>query len=269
MTARRIQPLPIPTSLDVATDFGPPPRVADVAPTDLFVDETYQRDVTERSGALIRSILKKFRWSRYKPPIAVEVEGQLHVVDGQHTAIVCATLNIPLIKVVIVEGAALDERARAFVGHNTDRVIVTPYNIYRALVAAGDPDALEVDSVCKRAGVTVKQLSSLDPNLRGGDTAAIGTIRRLVATRGIMRARQVLETLVRAKRVPITAAEITAAAQVLCVGQPQLDIERLARVIRIGGDDALSKARSHAAAQKVPLWKVLSESWSGHLVGDR
>ena len=145
MTAlRKIMPLPIPAGIAVPSDFGAKPVVRWESPTLLYVDAIYQRDLTERSGKLIRRMFSDFRWNRLKPPVVVEVGDRLHVVDGQHTAIVAASLGIPKIPIFIVEAVALDERARAFVGHNTDRVIVTPISIYQALVAAGEPEALEV-----------------------------------------------------------------------------------------------------------------------------
>jgi hypothetical protein len=163
--------------LTPASFDGEKPSLKWVAPTSLLVDATYQRDLSERSIRLIRKMIEEFRWNRLKPPIVVQVgPASLHIVDGQHTAIVAASLGIPQIPVFVVKADTLDERARAFVGHNTDRVVVSPFDIYRALLASGDPDAVDVDNVCKRAGVRIRNISPSSA-IAEGDTAAIGLVR--------------------------------------------------------------------------------------------
>jgi hypothetical protein len=241
-------------------DLGPRPSLEWVNPTDLHVDETYQRDLSRRSIALIGKMLREFAWNRMKPPIVVRQDGKLHVIDGQHTGIVAATLGIPEIPVFIVRAEALDERARAFVGHNTDRVAVSPFDIYRALVAAGDPDALDVEAVMNRSKVRLRQMNG-GSAIAEGDTMAVAGLRSLVKARGPMRARMVLETLVAAKRAPILAAEIAAVDHVVCVASPGIDLTRLARIIRIDGDAGLMAAQSHAKLAKIPVWRCLIERW--------
>ena len=68
-----------------------------------------------------------------------EHEGQtvLKVIDGQHTAIACASHpSIELIPVMIVEAADTAVQAAAFVGQNTERLGVTALQIHRAAVVA-------------------------------------------------------------------------------------------------------------------------------------
>jgi hypothetical protein len=179
-----------------------------VAPTSLLVDATYQRDLSERSIRLIRRMIENFAWNRLKPPI---------VVQAGPPRCTSSTASIPpswrprsasrRFPVFIVKADSVDERARAFVGHNSDRVVVSPFDIYRALLASGDPDAVDVDNVCKRAGVRIRYISPSSA-IAEGDTAAVGLIRALVRRRGVIPARKVLQCLVKAKRAPISAAEI-------------------------------------------------------------
>lgn len=127
---RRIAPLPLP---DVEpADIGPCPEVRSVAPTSLWVDGKYQRDLSRASMALLRKMVKGFAWSRMKVPNATEVDGELHLIDGQHTAIVAATVGVPLIPVFVVGTDSAAERAQAFVGLNRDRVTVNPFHVHRA-----------------------------------------------------------------------------------------------------------------------------------------
>lgn len=255
---RRIEPLPLPNVR--ARYLGPRPSLVWVKPTDLFVDGTYQRDLSRKSIALVIKMVEEFAWERMKPPIVVEADGRYHVIDGQHTARAAATLCVPEIPVFVVQAPSMDKRARAFVGHNTDRVTVHPMDIYRALVASGDEDALTVQSVCKRAGVRLRHITA-NTAVADGDCAAVGTVRQVVGRRGAMRSCQILEVLVRAKRSPITAAEIKAVEYVLCVSTPDVDQERLSRIIRIDGDAGLMAAQSHNKLTKLPVWKALIERW--------
>lgn len=259
---RRIAPIPYPGL--VTPDLGERPAIEWVAPTDLYVDGTYQRDLSKRSMQLITKMLGQFAWNRMKLPIVVRTGGKLHVIDGQHTAIVAATLKISEIPIFIVRAENLDERARAFVGHNTDRITVAPLDIYRALVASGDPEAVTVEQVCQRAKIRMRQINQ-STTVAEGDTMAVGTVRNLVKRRGALLARQVLEVLVKAKRMPITAPEIVAVDHVVCEIHRGIDLERLARIIRIDGDSGLMGAQSHAKIAKMPVWRALIERWRGRI----
>lgn len=256
---RAIKPMKFP-DLKPASFDGEKPSLKWVEPISLLVDATYQRDLSERSVRLIRKMIENFAWNRLKPPIVVQAgPASLHIVDGQHTAIVAATLGIPQIPVFIVKADTLDERARAFVGHNSDRVAVSSFDLYRALLASGDPDAMDVDNVCRRAGVRIRNISPSSA-IAEGDTAAVGLVRRLVKKRGVIPARRALQCLVKAKRAPITGAEILAAEHVICTRQGTKD-EDLTAVIRVEGDEGLNKAFAKARADKTPIWRELADRW--------
>lgn len=259
---RRIQPMLMPDGIAKASELGKKPVLRWVAPTDLYVDETYQRDLSRKSIKLIRGMVERFAWNRMKPPIVVDAGEALHVVDGQHTAIAAATLHIPQIPIFVVDAGSLDERARSFVGHNTDRITVSPIAIHKALQAAGDPDATDVANVCKRAGIRLRVLNqSVVP--AEGDTMAIGTIQKMVARRGVLKARIALECLVKARRAPVSAEEIRAAEHLICEGGG--DPEQLVAAIRIEGDKGLNAARAKAASERSPIWRALAARWERHL----
>ncbi len=261
---RAIKPMIFP-DLKPASFDGEKPSLKWVAPTDLLVDATYQRDLSERSIRLIRRMIEGFNWNRLKPPIVVQAgPASLHIVDGQHTAIVAATLGIPQIPVFIVKADTVDERARAFVGHNSDRVVVSPFDIYRALLASGHPEAMDVDNVCKRAGVRIRNISPSSA-IAEGDCPAVGTIRQLVKRRGVIHARKVLQCLVKAKRAPISAAEILAAERIVCMDRKDVDLEALTAVIRIEGTDGLNKAHAKAKTNKTPIFREVANRWLARL----
>jgi hypothetical protein len=160
-------------------DLGQSPELRWVPPASLMVDGAYQRDLSTRSKRLIKNLVNNFAWRKMKPPIVVDTPSGLHCVDGQHTAIAAATRKIPEIPVFVVGAATLSERADSFVAHNRDRIVMTPMDIYRAKVASGDPDALDVVRVCERAGVELKLINPL-ARVNIGESASVGTIQRLV-----------------------------------------------------------------------------------------
>lgn len=257
---RPIKPIPL-NGLKPAEVCGPLPELMWLPPTSLLVDGTYQRDLSDRSMRLVRRMIECFAWSRMKPPIVVKSgPATFHIVDGQHTAIVAASLSIAQIPVYVVTADDMVERAQAFVGHNRDRVMVSQFDIYRALLAAGDPDAQDVDNVCRRAGVRIRQISPSSA-IAEGDTAAINTVRALVKRRGVIGARKVLQCLVKAMRAPISAAEMHAAEEVICIARPTVDLEALSAVIRIEGSDGLAKAHARAKTQGTAIWREVMRRW--------
>lgn len=232
-------PLPSP-------NLGVKPELRWVAPSSLLVDEAYQRDLHRRSHALIRSLIKNFAWRKMKPPIVAEVEGGLHCVDGQHTAIAAATLQLEAIPVFVVAADSLIERADAFVAHNKDRIVMTTMDVYRARLAAGDPDALDVQRVCDRAGVSLKLINP-QSKIMIGDCASVGKIQGLVRRQGPQKARMVLEALVQGGRAPIGSAEIEATEAAMLLVRPATTLPEMAATIRAIGDHGVLEAKMEAA----------------------
>lgn len=264
---RPIKPMAFPDVVP-ATEFGRQPEVRWVDPKTLFVDATYQRDLSERSIRLIRGVIAHFRWNRFELPTVVETDsGQLHIIDGQHTSIAAATLSIALIPVLIVEAETLAERARAFVGHNVDRVQVSAFDIYQALLASGDPDAQDIANVCQRAGVRLRQFSQVS-RIEPGDTKALGLIRRLVKKRGVQKARRVLQCLAEARLAPIPGGAITAVENLLLEDR-DLDLAALSRIILADGESGLAKARGTASRERIAYWRVLCDRWAKRLQLER
>lgn len=256
---RRIRPI---TFSDVKPSIveGPLPVLKWVCPTDLYVDAIYQRDLSRKSLQLIEQMYCRFAWNRMKPPVVVDDGGKLHVIDGQHTAIAAASIPLDEIPIFVVGAASLDERARAFVGHNTDRIVVTPIAIYNALRAAGDPDALDVERVCQRSGLRIREFTQTSV-IDVGETKAIGLIRALIKKRGVIKARRVLECLVKSQMKPISGGAITAVENILCVERPEADLSILAAAIRSDGEAGIARARAKASGERTPFWRALMARW--------
>lgn len=237
---------------------GSVPTFALMAPAELSIDENYQRGLSERSVKLISKIVAGWDWSRFKPPIVVNVDGEWHVIDGQHTAIAAATHGaIEKIPVVVVDVREATKRANAFVGHNRDRLAVTPLQVFHAAVAAGDEEALTVVQVCERAKVRLLQAPPHDGRYAVGDTMALSTIKRLIDKRGAMAARQTLDVLVSARSAPLSADMIKAVAELMHgdAYRGMFDPDDLSSVIR-GAERLDDETTQLAAARKLPRWRA-------------
>lgn len=257
---RRIQAMPSLIDGKVSVDFGQRPELQWIDPASLLVDEAYQRNLSKRSLNVIKVVIKNFAWRKMKPPIVVSTEGKLHCVDGQHTAIAAATLNLVEIPVFVVGAASLAERADAFVAHNRDRVAMTPMDVFRARLAAMDADALDVESVCRRAGVSLKLINPTS-KIMVGDSASVGTIQRLVKRQGVIKARMVLEALVVGGRAPIGSAEIHAVEAAMVLVRPATTIPEMAAAIRSLSDHGVIEAKMLAATEGKPHKHLLFEAY--------
>ncbi len=262
MTLRRIAPMSMPDIVPGGADM-PEPVLRRARPQDLLVDETYQRNLSERSVALIRRMVARWDWRSFQPPLCVPAAGGLHhVVDGQHTAIAAATHPaIETIPILVVEAAALAERAAAFIGRNRDRIIVTPNQLHHAAVAAGEPYAVTINRACAAAAVRVLKQPPGAASFKPGDTLAIGSIHGLLRRRGERGLRATLKVCGDAKLGPISAAIIKAVEALLFDPEyaGHADAGDLTTMLRAGGAaQAEAEARVTAASREIPHWRALA-----------
>lgn len=259
MSKRAIVPLKLP-DVEPAPIGGLPPEMRLVAPEALRVDLDYQRGLSDRSLRLIRKIVAEWDWSAFKPPIVEDVDGQLDIIDGQHTAIAAATRGIAEIPVMVVRTEAISGRATAFVRHNRDRIQVTPTQLHTAMVAAGDEDALTIDQVCERAGVRVLRNPPPMGRFAVGDTVAITSIRSLINRRHAAGARKVLEVCVKAGAAPVSADLIKAVEHLLHADEyrNEIDAERIVLVLTALGPSILAEAERFAAERRVQKWRAMA-----------
>ena len=239
------------------------PQLEWMAPADLLIDARYQRDLSEKSLKLIRRIVEGWDWRRFKPPVVAWTERGFEIIDGQHTAIAAATHpTVDRIPVLVVEAAELQDRASAFIGHNRDRLTVAPVQMHHAAVAAGDEQALTIDQVCGRAGVTIMRNVYGSRTYKPGETIAVHAIGALVQRRHAKGAREVLEVLVQGGVAPISANSIKAVEMLMTDLDyaDRFEPTDLAKAIA-GQTDADGEAKVWSSANSQPLWKGLAVVW--------
>jgi hypothetical protein len=231
---RQISPISFPSL--VPADVGPRPSIELVDPRKLFVEDRYQRNLSERSVSLIARIVTGFDWRAFKPPIvARRSDGVCVIIDGQHTAIGAASNpNVDLIPVVMVDAAEISDRAGAFLRHNRDRVGMTYMQIHHAAVAAGDEVAVAVEDACRRAGARILRWPTANAQCAVGDTMAVTTISKICSKKGVAFTARLLKILVEAGQAPIEALAVNAVYELLTDAdwRGKFEPESLSLVIR-------------------------------------
>lgn len=259
---RPIRALPLPDDVTPAAAPGAPPDIVYIAPARLRVDGRYQRDLSRRSVQLIHRIVAGWDWARFKPPViaaAADAPDHYDVIDGQHTAIAALTHGgVALLPCLLVTAASLQAKARAFLSHNRDRVVMQAGQMHHAAAAAGDEEALTINQVCERAGVRLLRLPPTNGRFEPGDCMAVGAIGRLCAQRGAMKARIVLETIRQAGHAPVAADTIKAVDELLNGRdyQGELDAANLTTAL-MKTTERSPKIAEIAAAKGLPKWRAM------------
>lgn len=239
-----------------------PPTLLWLKPGDLFIDEGYQRNLSRSSIKLISRIVANWNWTHFKPPIVVKDEesNTFYVLDGQHTAIAAAShAGIEKIPVMIVDAEQVADRAKAFIGHNKDRIAVTATQIHHSSIVAQDPEALEIEAICNDAGVTILRQIPQKGIFRSGETLALNSIRGLMRKLGGEKTRAVLTCLVRAGRAPIRADEMKAVAHLLFASSGSVPIDDADRVLKeLAYENAIVDARDLAVSAALPISEALA-----------
>lgn len=237
------------------------PEVLWVRPSQLRVDPAYQRDLSRKSADLIARIVADFDWRRFKPPVVIRTADPetFDIIDGQHTAIAAETHGgIDRIPVLLIDAQAVQDKAKAFLGHNRDRVAMSSTQLFWAAVAAGDEDALTVKQVCDRAGARILRLPPSKGQFRIGDTMAVSVLKRLCASRGAMKARVVVETCVKANAAPVGADMLRAVDEILSGRDYAGEIEAAnltTALMRL--DEWQAKIVELATAKSLPAWRAM------------
>lgn len=177
---RPVAPIELPKKLQPAVLVANELTCEWVAPTDLFIEEAYQRGLTVRSLGLIRKIVSGWDWTKYKPPICSLLPGgKLAVIDGQHTAIAAASHGeIGLIPVMITTAARLEKRAESFVAHNKDRLAMSSMQVFHAQLAAGDPVVMRAATWAHEVGGQVPRNPPQKGYERKGDIIPVAELTR-------------------------------------------------------------------------------------------
>lgn len=144
---------------------------------ELLRADAYQR-VDELSVATIHDIRRNFNAKRFGHLlVGRRRDGSLYLIDGLHRwTAVMERADIAEVPCEIVESAGQAEEAMLFVIRNSGQGRVTARQKYRALIIAGDKQAVAVDALLRRVGV---QLTRSTNSVGGPYVKNISVLLRL------------------------------------------------------------------------------------------
>lgn len=164
---------------------GTPPAIQYVETAALKVDESYQRSAdTSRSQSLIKNIAENWDWRLCVPLTVSQRSDGLYVLDGQHR-LAGARLrgDIMHLPASVSLFSSISEEAMLFVQANVKRKKFTPFDEFRARIAAGDPKSLEVQELVSDAGLFIAPHSARQ-NWKPGEIGIFRPIERAIKMAG-------------------------------------------------------------------------------------
>ncbi|MEJ0093375.1 MAG: ParB/RepB/Spo0J family partition protein [Methylocella sp.] len=178
---RQIEPL---ADVHGPEDYGPVPELRWLPIGKLIVDDAYQREITPAGQRNIRAIADAFSWRKFAPVVVSPVAGGAYaIVDGQHRTTAAATIGVDSVPCLIIQ-ADRKQQAQAFRAINGQVTRMNRLMIYKSALAAGAPEALAVEAVARKAGVTIVTHCIAGKDLKPGHTIACGTIGICLARYG-------------------------------------------------------------------------------------
>ena len=262
MTKRPIAPLSLPGVIP-EPPLGGRPELTWMPPTDILVQERYQRSLSEGSRRLITSIVRGWDWRRYRPAICAYTDDGIEAIDGQHSLIAAATLGIPEVPVIVVEAAAIESRAELFVAVNADRLALTEAQLHAAKVLSGDPEAVRISTMCKIFGIRLLRVPPPRGAYKPRDSMAFRTIASLLRRYEQADVERILAAIAETDAAPISAVLLKAAEHLLTNPEfasevdPGLITAAAASLPEFGD----AEAKLFAATHCVPMWRAFASVW--------
>ena len=226
---------------------GAAPQLMWLKIADLVVDESYQREIAEQGRRKVRKIAAEFDWDFFAPVIVSPVAGGRYaIVDGQHRtsgALLAGHESVPC-TVILCDRR---KQALAFDTINGNVTRVSLAQRFRALVAAGDEEALRLDALLARAGVRLRVSSGGKQRADAlpGDTFAFAAIRAPVVKYGEPAVEMALHCILNSangRSGYIGAVAIRAMSQVLFDRLEWLKSSRLLAAFRVFDIDTAARA---------------------------
>lgn len=122
----------------------------DVPVDELKVDTSYQRFLSESH---IKKLVNEFDPGLIGCLIVSKRKDGYYVIDGQHRLFAIRKHNIKQVTCNVYHDLTPMQEARLFVSFNNNRKRLTPSEIFKSRLEAGDPDALEVKSIVEGCGL--------------------------------------------------------------------------------------------------------------------
>ena len=120
----------------------------------LNVDNTYQRPAVMQK---VSKISRDWSWIACGAITAVNRDGQMFVIDGQHRVLAARKANIGEIPCVLFNSESRKQEAIGFLDVNTFRTPITGEQRFKTQIVTEDETTLFVKSTLERLGVTLEK----------------------------------------------------------------------------------------------------------------
>lgn len=264
-----LQPILTPvfaTQISPPQDLGPPPILRWI-PVDLLrVDPSFQREILKSGKSNVGKIASAFDWNKFGTVIVAAVEeGFFSIIDGQHRTTAAKLCGIAEVPCQVIT-ASREEQASAFAAINGNVTALTSMQIHHARVAAREPLALELERVCKEAGVTILRYPVPASIIKPGQTLAVGALYACLRRFGaeILGAALLCLTRTRGGNPGLYRAQLIQALCMVLARVPRLSADPLpwARSVQFSRifNDATVKARTSRSSLAPVLANDLLET---------
>lgn len=233
------------------------PEVRMVRLVDMRIEDAYQRSLTPQSIRLIRQIIQTWDWDSYNlPTVEEQGDGTYLVVDGQHTAI--AAFSHPRLAALLCKikpPSNVASRAKTFVDLNTNRLAMSPFQIYHAQRVAGDPTAVAIWEAVKRAGGVIPRYQIQKGRAVAGHITALREMEAIYRKYGAESLERVVRIAVASGIVPISSVLFRAIRTTLEVKDlaNRSDADIVDAIKFIGNFEV--EARKAGAAETLPAYR--------------
>lgn len=168
-----------------------------IKPSELFVDETYQRPL---SPDRVWQIVSTFTWSLFDPLWIADRKrkGTLYTVDGRHrlaSANILGPKLIPAVPCQVRVTESIEEEARIFVELQERRRKITSAQRFAAKLVYKDPIAIELQKIMSTYGfkAVTDKFGETALTSKPNEITAVGTLEKIYRAGGRARVHAVLQ----------------------------------------------------------------------------
>jgi hypothetical protein len=167
-------------------DLSQKPELKWIKLTELYVPSDYQRPAKNSTSlANINYIKGNFNWASCGALIVCHLAKsrppQYAIIDGQHRfRAAVGHGKITDLPCIVISPREVQEQAKHFVEVNSKRIKLHSLHEYRAAVVAGEPGAVMVANLLKRAKIAVPEHPIGHKQMPPRTTAAIGTLHKML-----------------------------------------------------------------------------------------
>lgn len=167
-----------------AGSYGLPPRLDWLSIAHLVIDDEYQRPLGRGNRDAIQRIADQFDWSKFSvvvvAPIGVD---RYAIIDGQHRTHAAALCGLDRVPCQILR---LDRtgQAASFAAINGAVTKITPWQIFKAALAAGTPWALQAHEAVAAADCRLMTYNKASAARLAGEIYGVNTIRDMIRDHG-------------------------------------------------------------------------------------